>query len=125
MNISLLNSPLLSWDGILNSKKCKDVSKIIQAIYLQSNPGFKQYRSSFEQSNDYMSMCVLSLDVVNGIINKQSISNNGFESMHAIDEKTKLSLLFDMCLNSQFIINRFSFIMGNLEKKFQQKNKFS
>jgi hypothetical protein len=35
MNISLLNSPLLSWDGILDSKKCKDVSKIIQAIYLQ------------------------------------------------------------------------------------------
>jgi hypothetical protein len=42
MNISSLNSPLLSWDGILDSKKCEeDVSKIILPIYLQnmqSNP---------------------------------------------------------------------------------------
>jgi len=103
MNISLLNSPLLSWDGILDSKKCKDVSKIIQAIYLQSNPWIKQYRTIFEQSNDYMNMCVLFLDVV---INRQSTSNNGFESMHAIDEIKNLSLLFDMCLNSQFFINK-------------------
>jgi hypothetical protein len=125
MNISLLNSPLLSWDGILDSKKCKDVSKIIQAIYLQSNPCIKQYRTNFERSNDFMSMCVLSLDVVNDIINKQSISNNGFENMHAIDEKNKLSLLFDMCLNSQFIINRFFFIMGNLEKKISRKEYIS
>jgi hypothetical protein len=52
MNISLLNSPLLSWDGILDSKKSKeDVSKIIQPIYLQnmqSNPWFKQYETIFE-----------------------------------------------------------------------------
>jgi hypothetical protein len=58
MNISLLNSPLLSWDRILDSKKCKkEVSKIIQPICLQnmqSNPWFKQYRTIFEQSNDYM-----------------------------------------------------------------------
>jgi len=48
MNISLLNSPLLSWDRILDSRKCKDVSKIIQLVYLQnmqSNPWFKQYRT--------------------------------------------------------------------------------
>jgi hypothetical protein len=108
MNISLLNSPLLSWDRILDSKKCKeDVSKIIQPIYLQntqSNPWFKQYRTICEQSNDYMNMCVLSLDVVNDIIDKQNISTNGFESMHVIDEIRNLLLLFDMCANSQFFI---------------------
>jgi hypothetical protein len=52
MNISLLNSPLLSWDGTLDSKKSKeDVSKIIQLIYLQNmqnNPWFKQYETIFE-----------------------------------------------------------------------------
>jgi hypothetical protein len=52
MNINLLNSPLLSWDGILDSKKSKeDVSKISQPIYLQnmqSNPWFKQYKIIFE-----------------------------------------------------------------------------
>jgi len=53
-----------------------------------------------------MNMCVLSLDVINDIINKQSISNNGFESMHLTDKIQNLSLLFDMCVNSQFLINR-------------------
>jgi hypothetical protein len=103
MNISLLNSPLLSWDKILDSKKCKDVSKIIQPIYLQnmqSNPWFKQYRTICGQLNDYMNMCVLSLDVVNDIINKQNISTNGFKSMHFIDEIQILLSLFDICGNS-------------------------
>lgn len=53
-----------------------------------------------------MNMCVLSLDVINDFINKQSISNNGFESMHLTDKIQNLSLLFDMCVNSQFPINR-------------------
>jgi hypothetical protein len=52
MNISLLNNPLLSWDRILDSKKCKeDVSKMFQPIYLQnmqSNPWFEQYRTICE-----------------------------------------------------------------------------
>jgi hypothetical protein len=33
-----------------------------------------------------MNMCVLSLDVVNDILNKQNISNIGFENMHVTDE---------------------------------------
>ncbi len=58
-----------------------------------------------------MSMCVLSLDVVNDIINKQNISNNGFESMHVIDEIKKLSLLFDMCLNISIFISTWTWCL--------------
>jgi len=51
MNISLLNSPLLSWNGISDFKKSEnDVSKSIQLIYLQNmktNPWFKQYPTIF------------------------------------------------------------------------------
>ncbi len=51
MNISLLNSPLLSWNGISDLKKSEnDVSKSIQLIYLQNmktNPWFKQYPTIF------------------------------------------------------------------------------
>jgi len=71
MNISLLNSPLLSWDGILDFKTCKEKnSEIIEPIYLQNmktNAWFKQYKNIFEQSNDYVSMCVLSSNVVDDI----------------------------------------------------------
>ncbi len=51
-----------------------DVSKIIQHVYLQNMktyPWFKKYKTIFEQSNDYVSMCFLSEDVIDGIINKK------------------------------------------------------
>jgi hypothetical protein len=67
-------------------------------------------------------MCVLSLDVIIDIINKQSISNNGFESMHVIDEIQNLSLLFDMCVNSQFPINRVFFYYDYFSKRFPKKS---
>ncbi len=75
MNISLFNSRLLSWDGILDSKKSKeDVSKIIQPIYLQnmqSNPWFKQYETIFEHQMTIWTCVFLSLDVVmTSFINK-------------------------------------------------------
>jgi hypothetical protein len=57
--------------------------------------------------------CVLSLDVIINIINKQSTSNNGFESIHVIDEIQNLSLLFNMCVNSQFPIHKVFFNTTN------------
>ncbi len=56
------------------------------------------------------------------IINKDNVSNHGFESMHVNNEE-KLSLLFDMCVNSQSSMNKDFFIMGNLgEKNILKKN---
>ncbi len=37
---------------------------------------------------------------------KNSVSNHGFVSMHVIDEVQNLSLLFDMCVNSQSSMNK-------------------
>jgi hypothetical protein len=67
MNISLLYSPLLSWDGILNKQTCKEKnSEIIEPIYLlnmKTNPWFKQYKTIFEQSNDFL-ICVFYLQML-------------------------------------------------------------
>ncbi len=41
--------------------------------------------------------------------------------MHATDEIQNLSLLFDMCVNSQFPINRVFEIMTNLKKDSPKK----
>jgi hypothetical protein len=41
---------------------------------------------------------------------KNSVSNHGFVSMHVIDEVQNLSLLFDMCVNSQSSMNTDFFI---------------
>ncbi len=50
------------------------------------------------------------------IINKDNVSNHGFESMHVNDEVQNYHL-FDMCVNSQCSMNKYFFIMGNLEKR--------
>jgi hypothetical protein len=51
--------------------------------------------------------------VVDEIIKKHNISNNGFESMHVINEIQNLSLLFYFNLNSQHPIN-FIFLLWEI-----------
>jgi hypothetical protein len=68
---------------------------------MKTNPRFKQYKTIFEQSNDFVCICVLSSDVIDDILNKDQVSNHSFESMHVIDVVQNLSFLFDMCVNSQ------------------------
>jgi hypothetical protein len=69
---SLLNSLLLSWDGILNRKiSCQNVINIISPLFSQnmkSNPWYKKYIIIFEQSNEFNNMCILSSNVVDEII---------------------------------------------------------
>ncbi len=59
-----------------------------------------------------MGACFI-FNVVDDILNKYHVSNHSFESMHVIDEVKNLSLLFDMCVNSQSSMNKFFFIMGS------------
>jgi hypothetical protein len=46
---------------------------------MKTNPWFKQYTTIFEQSNDYLNMCVLSSYVVDDILNKNNVSHHGFK----------------------------------------------
>jgi hypothetical protein len=55
----------------------------------------------FEQYNEFNSMCILSSNVVDEIIKKYNISNNGFKSIHVTNEIQNLSLLFYLHFNSQ------------------------
>jgi hypothetical protein len=50
-------------------------------------------------------MCILFSDVIDGIITKHNNSNDGLESMHVNDEIKKLSLLFNMSINLELLIN--------------------
>lgn len=75
----------------------------------------------FEQSNEFNSTRILSLDIVDEIIKKHNISNNGFESMHVTNEIQNLSLLFKMSMNSQIRTNKFFFYHGQLEKTIDWK----
>jgi len=81
----------LNWDGIFNKKiSCQNVINIISPLFSQNmknNPWYKQYSTIFEPSNEFNNMCILSLNVVDEIIKKHKISNNGFQSMHVTDEK--------------------------------------
>jgi len=85
---------------------------------MKSSPWYKQYIIIFEQYNEFNSMCILSLDIVDEIIKKHNFFNNGFESMHVIDEIQNLSLLFYLHYNSQHHINKDFFIIRNMTKYY-------
>jgi hypothetical protein len=76
----------------------------------------------FEQYNEFNSMCILSSYIVDEILKKHNIFNDGFESMHVDDEIQNLSLLFYLHFNSQHSINKYFFIMQNMTKQLH-KNK--
>jgi len=63
-------------------------------------------------------MCILSLNVVDEIIKKHNISNNGFQSMHVTDEIENLTYLH---FKSQHHINKDFYIMGNMTKRLDKK----
>jgi len=54
---SLLNNPLLSWDGLLNKKISRQNVIYIYTQNTQNNPWYKKYIIIFEQSNDLIA-CV-------------------------------------------------------------------
>jgi hypothetical protein len=66
---------------------------------MKSNPWYRQYITIPEQSNEFNNMCILYSNIVDEIIKKDNIFNNGFESMHVNDGIQNLSLLFYLHLN--------------------------
>jgi hypothetical protein len=72
MDIILLNSPLLSWDVILDKNISKEKLSTIVFPILNYNvintKWYKHYMTIFEQSNDIRSMCILSSNIINYII---------------------------------------------------------
>ncbi len=111
---------MLSWDGILDKNiSIEKLLNVVLFILLQNfrnNPWYEQYMTIFEQSKDMKRMCILFSDVIDDIITKHDNSNDGLESIHVNDEIKNLSLLFNMSINLELLINKYLFIMGNMKK---------
>jgi hypothetical protein len=58
--------------------------------------------------------------VIDDIITKHNNSNDELESMHVNDEIQNLSLLFNMSINLELLINKYLFIMQNMKKMINQ-----
>jgi len=56
---SLLNSPLLNWDGILNKEYFIMILYILISPFLPKHGNYKQYMTIFEQFNEFNSSCIL------------------------------------------------------------------
>jgi hypothetical protein len=74
----------------------------------------------FEQSKDMKRMCTLFSYVIDDIITKHNNSNDELESMDVNDEIQNLSLLFNMSINLELLINKYLFIMQNMKKMINQ-----
>ncbi len=65
-------------------------------------------------------MCTMLSYVIDDIITKHNNSNDELESMHVNDEIQNLSLLFNMSINLELLINKYLFIMQNMKKMINQ-----
>jgi hypothetical protein len=78
---SLLNTPLLNWNGILKKEISQnEVMNIIMPMFVESihtNPLFKKYFIVFEQTNKINTMCILSSHVVKNILENHN-THEGF-----------------------------------------------
>ncbi len=100
IDTNLLNSPLLSWDGILNhnfnAEKIGTLLRPLLSQNMQSNPWFQTYKTIFEQPHQKSSMCILMPNVIQHIIEKQVTKNITFPNMDIPKPIYNLTLLFDM-----------------------------
>jgi hypothetical protein len=117
---NILNSPLLSWDGILEKNIIKDeIMDMIRPMFLQNmntNPLFKSYFTIFEQTNKTNSMCILSSKFVNNIFQNHN-THEGLQSMHIDEYFQSLSLLFNMQGISSKPPKIIIFVIGSFKKR--------
>ena len=100
LETSLLNSPLLSWDGITDkTATIEKLSSTIGPILAQnthSNPQFKTYLTVFEQPQKNTSMCILTPEIISNIIQSSEMHTNLFPTMYVPSTIYDLTILFDM-----------------------------
>ena len=100
LETSLLNSPLLSWDGTTDkTATIEELSSTIGPILaqnMQSNPQFKTYLTVFEQPQKTTSMCVLTPQIISNIIQSSETHTNIFPTMCVPSTVYDLTILFHM-----------------------------
>ncbi len=75
-----------------------EIMDMIMPLFLQNrntNPLFKSYFIIIEKTNKTNSMCILSFQVVNNILQNHN-SHESFQSIHIHENYQNLSLLFNM-----------------------------
>jgi hypothetical protein len=124
---SLLNSPLLYWDGVIDSTPLiETISSSLGPILNQNmdtNPAFEDFFTVFEQPQKSRSMCVLSAEIVKNIIEKHRIDPPAFPTMNVEDSVHNLTLLFDMRNTQGSKKNSNYYTIGNVCRRPDNENK--
>jgi rRNA maturation endonuclease Nob1 len=123
---SLLNSPMLCGDNAINDETffeglVDDLQPLLEKN-LSENPWFSFYLTNFKKTNDRStSMCVLSAEVVQSIIEKRSVVTRPMddEDTNAIIES--LSLLLNVGEKEPTNHNKDYFFVGNLITRINLK----
>ena len=100
LETSLLNNPLLSWDGTIDkTTTIKELSSTVGPILAQnmhSNPLFNKYLTMFEQPHKTTSMCILTPEIIFNIIQPNHTPTTFFPTMFVPSAIYDLTILFDM-----------------------------
>ena len=97
---SLLNSPLLSWDGTTDKTvTIEELSSTVGPILAQnmhSNPLFNKYLTVFKQPQKNTSMCILTPEIIFNIIQSSDMHTKFFHMMFVPSTVYDLTILFDI-----------------------------
>jgi hypothetical protein len=123
---SLLNSPMLCGDNAINDETffeglVDDLQPLLEKN-LSDNPWFSIYLTNFEKTNDRStSMCVLSTEVVQSILEKGSVGTRPVDDEDTNATVESLSLLLNVGEKEPANHNKDYFFVGNLISRINLK----
>jgi hypothetical protein len=124
---SLLNNPLLCWDGVIDrTPLVETISSSLGPILNQNmdtNPTFKDFFTVSEQLQKSNSMCILSTEIVKSTIDRHRTDSPTFPTMNVEDSIHNLTLLFDMRNTQGSKKNSNYYTIGNVCKRLNNENK--
>ena len=126
LETSLLNSPLLSWDGTTDkTATIEELSSTVGPILaqnMQSNPLFKKYLTVFEQPHKNTSMCILTPEIISHIIQPNNTPTTFFPTMSVPSAVYDLTILFDMRDTAQHNKHNDFFVIGDIHRREASEN---
>jgi hypothetical protein len=121
LETSLLNNPLLSWDGTTDkTATIEEYSSTIGPILVQNmhtNPQFKTYLTVFEQPQKNTSMCILTPEIISNIIQSSETHTNLFPTMSVPSTVYDSTILFDMRSTAQHKKHNDFYTIGDIHRR--------
>ena len=123
LETSLLNSPLLTWDGTTDkTATIEELSFTVAPIVAQnmhSNPLFNKYLTVFKQPHNNTSMCILTPERISNIIQPNDTPTTSFPTISVPSAIYELTMFFNTRDTAQH--NKHNDLIGDIHRRGASK----